>query len=94
MDIQFTAHIFKDGETYVAYTPDLDLSSCADTLEGAQQNLLEAVRLFAEEAAKMGTLTQILEEAGYVERGERWERTAYITTQHLTLPLPGTHAQA
>lgn len=94
MDIQFTTHLFREGETYVAYTPELDVSSCADTLEGAQRNLLEAVRLFVEEAVKMGTLAQILEEAGYVEQDQRWERPSYVIVQHLTLSIPGAHAKA
>jgi predicted RNase H-like HicB family nuclease len=68
MDIQFTSQVFKEGRTYVAYTPELDVSTCAASKEKAAKNLLEAVRLFLEEAAKMGTLEQILEEAGYVRR--------------------------
>ena len=42
-------------------TPLLDVSSCGGTKEKAAKNLKEAVRLFLEEAAKMGTLDQILE---------------------------------
>jgi hypothetical protein len=30
-DFSFTAHIFKEGATYVAYVPALDLSSCGAT---------------------------------------------------------------
>jgi len=29
MKIQFTSQIFREGKMYVAYTPELDLSSCA-----------------------------------------------------------------
>ena len=64
MDIQFTTHIFKEGKQYVAYTPELDVSSCGGTEHKASENLLEAVQLFLEEAGKMGTLEQILDEAG------------------------------
>ena len=69
MDIQFTTDIFKEGAQYVAYAPELDLSSCARTETKARDNLIEAVRLFLEEAGKMGTLEQLLEESGYVRRG-------------------------
>lgn len=62
MEIQFTTQIFKEGRTFVAYTRELDLSSCGGTRQKALQNLKEAVRLFLEEAGKMGTLQQILEE--------------------------------
>jgi len=57
--------IFKEGRTFVAHTRELDLSSCGGSQQKALENLTEAVRLFLDEANKMGTLEQILEEAGY-----------------------------
>jgi len=45
---------------YVAYSPELDVSSCATTEAKAQKNLVQAVRLFLEEADKKGSLHQIL----------------------------------
>jgi hypothetical protein len=93
MDIQFTTQIFKEGKMFVAYTPELDLSSCATTKDKAQKNLLEAVRLFLEEADRMGTLDQILEEAGFVKRREKLETPKFITTQRVTLPLSLVHAK-
>jgi predicted RNase H-like HicB family nuclease len=63
MQIQFTTQILKEGRTFVAHTPELDVSSCGGTKERALKNLKEAVRLFLEEAEKLGTLEQILEEA-------------------------------
>lgn len=64
MGIQFTTGIFKEGRTFVAHARELDISSCGGTQEMAERNLREAVRLFLEEAGKMGTLDRILEEAG------------------------------
>jgi predicted RNase H-like HicB family nuclease len=61
----FTEQLIQDGETIVAYCPELDISSCGDTIAQARANLQTALRLFLEEAAKMGTLRQILLEAGY-----------------------------
>ena len=94
MIIQFTSQIFKDGKMYVAYAPELDVSSCATTKTKAQKNLLEAVRLFLEEAEKKGSLNQILEEAGFVEHKEKFEGPKFITTRRVTLPLSPTHAKA
>jgi len=54
MEIEFTTQVFKEGKLYVAYTPELDVSSCGGTENRARRNLLEAVRLLLEE--KMGTL--------------------------------------
>jgi len=65
MEIQFTSRIFKEGRAFVAHALELDVSSCDGSKEKALRNLKEAVRLFLEEAERMGTLDQILEEAGY-----------------------------
>ena len=94
MVIQFTSQIFKDGKMYVAYAPELDVSSCATTEAKAQKNLLEAVRLFLEEAERKGSLKQILEEAGFVQRRKRFEGPKFIATRHVTLPLSLIHAKA
>ena len=68
--ISFSSLIFKEGGTYVAYCPQLDLSSCGASVDHARKMLREAVWLFVEEAGKMGTLEQILEEAGYHLSGQ------------------------
>lgn len=64
MNLQFTSQIFHESKMYVAYSPESDLSSCATTEAKAQRSLIEAVRLFLEEAEKKGSLQQILKEAG------------------------------
>ena len=69
MEIQFTTRIFKEGRTFVAQALELDVSSCGGTKEKALKNLKEAVRLVMEEAENMGTLEQILVEAGFRGRG-------------------------
>lgn len=93
MEIQFTTQIFKEGRTFVAYTRELDLSSCGGTLERAVRNLKEAVTLFLEEAEKMGTLSQILEEAGYLKRRSKLEGPKFVATKRVSLPLPLEHAK-
>lgn len=57
--IDYDIIIFKEDETYVAYCPELDISSCGNTIEHAKSMLKNAVRLFLEEAKKMGTLLYI-----------------------------------
>jgi predicted RNase H-like HicB family nuclease len=94
MEIQFTTQIFKEGRTFVAHTRELDLSSCGGTQQKALQNLKEAVRLFLDEAEKMGTLQQILEEAGYLKRKSKLQGPKFIATQRVSMPLPLEHAKA
>lgn len=63
--IEYDMIIFKEDETYVAYCPELDVSSCGNSVEHAREMLKTAVRLFLEEAEKIGTIEDILEEARY-----------------------------
>jgi len=63
--MNFDMIIFKEGETYVAYCPELDLSSCGNSVQHAKEMLRTAIRLFLEEAEKMGTLEDILSEIHY-----------------------------
>jgi predicted RNase H-like HicB family nuclease len=94
MEIQFTIRIFKEGRTFVAHALELDVSSCGGTKERALRNLKEAVRLFIEEADKMGTLEQILQEAGYSRTKQKFASPKVISVQRVSLPVPLTHAKA
>jgi hypothetical protein len=92
MEIQFTTRVFKQGRAYVAHALELDVSSCAGSKEKAIRNLKEAVRLFLEEAEKMGTLDQILEESGYSKTKQKIAPPKFISVQRISLQLPLTHA--
>src|SRR3990172_8925274 len=86
-DVSFTVHIFKEGKTYVAYVPELDLSSCGSSTETARTNIQDAVRGFLKASEEMGTLEEILEEAGYQRVGETWSAPEFVSVDHLTLSL-------
>ena len=83
-DISFTIHIFKEGRTYVAYVPELDLSSCGETDGEARKNIRDAVQGFLETSADMGTLSEILEEAGYEHEGDTWRAPDFVSLERLT----------
>jgi predicted RNase H-like HicB family nuclease len=86
--IEFTSLIFKEGETFVSYCPELAVASCGDTVEEARRRLPEAVRLFLEESQRMGTLQDILREEGFVPHdptGARWSPPPLIATEHMQL---------
>lgn len=57
--------IWKEGGMYTSYCPELDVASCGRTVDEAKKNLREALEIFIEETSKMGTLKDLLEEAGY-----------------------------
>jgi len=80
--IDYSAIIFNEEGTFVAYCPELDISSCGNTVEHAKEMLKTAVRLFIEESEKMGTLTDILEEAKYnKDQTGRWVPPKLVATE-------------
>jgi len=86
MELEFDSIIFKEGDTFVAYSPKLDVSSCGDTVDKARQNLKTAVRLFLEEAEKMGTFEDILREAGYEKTDvNSWMTPRLVATELMSL---------
>ena len=54
--------------------PELGVSSCGATDEEARKNIRGAMLGFLETSADMGTLAEILEEAGYEREGNTWRR--------------------
>ena len=86
-DLSFTAHIFKEGDVFVAYVPALDVSSCGATGEEARRNIRDAVRGFLETSAEMGTLKEILQEGGYELEGEQWRDPEFVSVDRLTMSL-------
>jgi hypothetical protein len=94
MEIQFTTRIFKERRSFVAHALELDVSSCGGTKKKALENLKMAVRLFLEEADRMGTLGQILEEAGYSRTRNKLTGPTFISVQRVSLPVPLSDANA
>lgn len=87
-DISLTIQVWKENSTYVAYTPELDVSSCADSLRQAKARLREAVGLFLEEAWRMGTLADILAEAGFERHGKTYRARRVLAREKVRLAVP------
>jgi predicted RNA binding protein YcfA (HicA-like mRNA interferase family)/predicted RNase H-like HicB family nuclease len=86
IELQFDSVIFLEGKTFIAYSPKLDISSCGNSMEEARKNLKTAVRLFLEEAEKMGTLEEILREAGYEKTdGSHWITPHLVATELMSV---------
>jgi predicted RNase H-like HicB family nuclease len=80
--IEYDVIVFKEENTYIAYCPELDLSSCGHDVQQAKDMLKTAVRLFVEEAEKMGTLEDILEESKYKKDPTgRWIPPKLVATE-------------
>ena len=63
--IVFRAEFFREDDLFVGLAPELDISSFGESLEEAKRSLEEAVLAFVEECEAMGTLEEVLREAGF-----------------------------
>ncbi len=70
--IEVRIEIFREGDFYVGVCPDLDVSSFGETVEEAKQSVREALQAFFEECEAMGTLQEVLEEAGFIQQDGSW----------------------
>lgn len=82
--IEHTVQVWKEGDTYVARAVPLDVMSCGETSEEARKNLAEAVDLFLKTASNHGTLVEILEECGYVRKGNEWHAPKLLLSETVT----------
>jgi predicted RNase H-like HicB family nuclease len=88
LEIALTVEVWKEGQTHVAYAPELDVSSCGKTASQAKSHLREAVFLFIEEAAREGTLQEMLREAGFERRGKIYQPRPILAREKMRLTLP------
>lgn len=51
----------------VSFCPELDIAACGETVAQAKKNLTEVILINLEEAMKLGTLPDLLREAGLGE---------------------------
>ncbi|MGE5399602.1 MAG: hypothetical protein ACM3S2_04305 [Ignavibacteriales bacterium] len=66
-NIQVDVQIFmiKKGDFYVAYAPALELSAYGTTMEEAQEDFGQVLRIFLEETTEAHTLTDVLLDLGW-----------------------------
>ncbi len=84
-NIVYRAEFFREGNAYVGLAPELGVSSFGETLEGAKAALREAVEAFLEECERMGTLEEVLEEAGFSYREGHWLPRQPVAAELMTV---------
>ncbi len=87
-EITLTVQIWREDGAYVAYAPELDVSSCGNSLRQSKARLRQAVGLFLEEAARRGTLENILAEAGFEKRGNTYRARRILAKEKIRLAVP------
>ena len=73
-----TMELWKEGDMYTSYCPELDIASCGHTPEEARLNLQEVISIQIEETRKLGTLDEFLQDAGYEP-----DREVYRSRRHI-----------
>ena len=86
ISIEYDSLVFLENSVFVAYCPELDVSSCGKTVEQTKDMLKKAVSLFLEEAENLGTLEDILEEANFIrDSSGRWLPPKLVATEKVTI---------
>jgi len=80
-NIEYAVQIWTEGDQFIAHAMPLDIMSSGRTPEEARHALEEAVHLFLLTALDMGTLDDILLEAGYVPREGGWESPQWVAIE-------------
>jgi len=82
----FRAEFFKEDDIYVGLCPELNVSSFGENIQEAKCSLQEAVEGFLETCEEMGTLKEVLEEAGFFVKRGAWMPRLPVMQENLTIP--------
>jgi predicted RNase H-like HicB family nuclease len=80
-DIEYTVNIWREGTQFVAHAMPLDVMSSGETPQDARLALNEAVQLFLATAVEIGTLEEVLLEAGYEVNADKWNSPLWVATE-------------
>jgi predicted RNase H-like HicB family nuclease len=81
MNLEYTVQIWQEGTQFVAHAMPLDVMSAGATPQDARSALYEAVDLFLQTAADVGTLDDVLEECGYSRNRGSWVSPAWVSVE-------------
>ncbi len=87
MNISVRIEIFKEGDVYVALSPELNVSSFGETIEDAKKSVKEAIEAFIEECKRIGTLEDVLEESGFSRVGDSWKLRKPVSEEDLAFAM-------
>jgi len=81
--------ILRENDSFIAYTPALDLSTVGDTFEEAKERFEEAVQLFFEELIEEGKLDKALSELGWHKKENIYSPPIVVShmTENFTIPI-------
>lgn len=87
-ELTLPVSIIKEGASFVAYTPALDISTFGETLGGAKSNFEELVLLFFEELDRNGNADEVLTSLGWRKIAEQWSAPKEVEHSIETFRVP------
>jgi len=87
MNLSIRVEIFKEGDVYVALSPELNVSSFGETIDEAKESIKEAIEAFLEECREMGTLEEVLEESGFLRVENTWQLRRPVAEENFALAV-------
>jgi predicted RNase H-like HicB family nuclease len=78
----------REGESFIAHCPALDLATNGDTFEQAQSNFREASRIFMEHIFQNGTVDEVLESLGWEIKNDEWSPPMIVSQETIPLDIP------
>ncbi len=72
MTIKITIDNRSKDASFIAYSPEFDVSSCGPTEEKARKNLHTAVEILIQEVGNKGKITEFLKDLGFQKEKTRW----------------------
>ena len=84
-ELIYRAEFFLEGDVYVGLCPELNVSSFGEDIADAKQSLQEAIQAFIEACEEMGTLEEVLEEAGFRRKKDVWFSREPVIEERLAL---------
>lgn len=88
LSIAIPVSIFKEEDAFVAHTPALDISTCADTLADVKKRFAELVQIFFEELERKGTTDEVLESMGWKKMRRTWSAPVEVEHSIESFDLP------
>lgn len=85
---QLPMTIFREGKSFVAYSPSLDLSSCGKTEAQAKRMFGQAVEMFFEELVELGTLESVMKDLGWTKTKGRLQPPRVVRHAVMGVQIP------
>ena len=73
--------VIKEGDSFIAFSPALDLSTVGDSYDESKKRFEEAVQIFFEEITEKGTVDQALTELGWQKQKNEYVPPMVVGSQ-------------